>query len=89
MTGRVHGKVIIVTGANSGIGRATALRLAEEGAKLGLLDVNSPVPVAEGIISTGGEATAVQCDVRDAGQVEQAVKMICAKYGPLDGKQEG
>jgi NAD(P)-dependent dehydrogenase (short-subunit alcohol dehydrogenase family) len=83
---RLENKVIIVTGASSGIGKSTALLLSQHGAKLGLLDVNTPTKVAAEITATGGQATGIQCDVRSQGQVEQAVKSVVEMYGPLHGK---
>ena len=83
---RVEGKVIIVTGANSGIGRATAILLNQHGARLGLLDQISPVEVVQIIASRGGEAMAIECDVRLPEQVERAIESICEKYGALDGE---
>jgi 3-oxoacyl-[acyl-carrier protein] reductase len=83
---RLDNKVIIVTGASSGIGKSTALLLSQHGAKLGLLDVNTPTEVAAEITATGGQATGIQCDVRSPGQVEQAVKSVVEMYGPLHGE---
>ncbi|KAK5449783.1 hypothetical protein LTS15_008355 [Exophiala xenobiotica] len=68
-------KVIVITGATSGIGHATALLLASKGAKLGLLDIVSPKGVEEEIAAAGGQATAYQCDVRLSEQVERAANM--------------
>lgn len=83
---RMDQKVIIVTGANSGIGKATALLLGHHGARLGLLDVSAPTKVAVEITSAGGEATAVQCDVRARETVEETIRSIVEKYGPLNGE---
>jgi NAD(P)-dependent dehydrogenase (short-subunit alcohol dehydrogenase family) len=78
-------KVIVITGATSGIGHATALLLASKGAKLGLLDIMSPKGVEEEIAAAGGQATAYQCDVRLSEQVESVIRQIVEKYGPLHG----
>jgi NAD(P)-dependent dehydrogenase (short-subunit alcohol dehydrogenase family) len=78
-------KVIVITGATSGIGHATALLLASKGAKLGLLDIMSPKGVEEEIAAAGGQATAYQCDVRLSEQVESVIRQIVEKYGPLQG----
>jgi NAD(P)-dependent dehydrogenase (short-subunit alcohol dehydrogenase family) len=61
--GRVEGKIAIVTGGGTGIGRATAHRLAEEGARVTVTDVNAIAGrgVADGL---GGNAVFVQHDVR-------------------------
>jgi NAD(P)-dependent dehydrogenase (short-subunit alcohol dehydrogenase family) len=85
-SGLVKGKVILVTGANSGIGRAAAILLAQHGAKLGLLDVSSPIKIADEIVSAGGEAIAIECDVRSPEQVEGAIAAACKRYGALDGR---
>ena len=70
MPGRYAGRVAVVTGAASGIGRATARRLAAEGAAVACLDINETVAaVAEKIndeaADKGGRALALQCDVTD------------------------
>ncbi len=67
---RFEGKVCLVTGAASGIGKATAARLAEEGAQVVTLDV-----------SDGAELT---CDVSDEAQVATAVAAVIAKFDRLD-----
>ena len=63
--GRVEGKVALVTGSASGIGRVTAETLAREGARLVLvdLDLEGARDVADGIRTAGGDAMAVRADV--------------------------
>src|SRR5689334_18077162 len=73
---QVSDKVALVTGAGSGIGRAAALQLAREGARvvaLGRTDSELRQVVAE-IKDAGGQALAVVADVADAGQVRRAVE---------------
>ncbi|KAH8702968.1 short-chain dehydrogenase/reductase SDR, partial [Phaeosphaeriaceae sp. PMI808] len=76
---------IIITGAASGIGKATALLLGIQGARLGLLDINSPEDVAKEIGKRGGTATAYQCDITSSTQVEETVRSFVNKFGPLTG----
>lgn len=86
MSGQLDGKVALVTGAGSGIGRASARALAREGAKVVVSDV-----VVEGgeetvrmIEESGGEATFVKADVSKASEVEALVNSAVEAYGKLD-----
>jgi meso-butanediol dehydrogenase/(S,S)-butanediol dehydrogenase/diacetyl reductase len=81
----LSGKVAIVTGAASGIGKATALRLAEEGCLLLIADINDNwgEQVKQAIISDGGMAVYVHCDVADIQQVESMVNKAVELYGAL------
>lgn len=83
---RFEGKSVIVTGAASGIGRATARRLASEGGRVACLDVSETAlaEVVSGISASGGSATAVTCDVSDVDQVRSAVATAVAEFGPTD-----
>jgi NAD(P)-dependent dehydrogenase (short-subunit alcohol dehydrogenase family) len=76
-------KAIMITGAASGIGRATAIEAAAEGAKLVLCDVNDEAGEAEAAAIDGAEF--VHCDVTDEASVEAAVGAAVDKLGRLDG----
>ena len=86
VTLRLQGKRAIVTGGGSGIGRAAALRLAEEGASVGVLDVNldTAEQTAQSISEQGGQAIALKVNVADEAQVSDAVREVERRYGGLD-----
>lgn len=83
---RFEGKVALVTGGGGGIGRATALRFAQEGANLVLVDLNeeSTEQVAEEIRALGREALVVLADVTDASDNERMVAETMRRFGRLD-----
>ncbi|AIQ41183.1 SDR family NAD(P)-dependent oxidoreductase [Paenibacillus sp. FSL R7-0297] len=85
-TKKLEGKVAIVTGGGSGIGRATVLEFARNGAKVALLDrtVENAEKVARQVVQEGGEAAVFECDIAEPQQVEDAVKQVVAKWGKLD-----
>jgi SDR family mycofactocin-dependent oxidoreductase len=98
VSGRVAGKVAFITGAARGIGRASALRLAEEGADVALVDIGAPVETVpyEGASADQLEATAadlralgrraltVRADVRDGEALRAAADRAASELGQLD-----
>jgi len=84
--GKLDGKVALITGAGSGIGRATALLFAEEGAKVAVAD-RAPAggqETARMIEDSGGEAIFIEADVSKAADVERMVKTTADTYGRID-----
>lgn len=84
--GRVEGKVAIVTGGASGIGRASAKLFARQGAKVALTDLNHKAgqAVAKEIARAGGEATFIKQDVAEEKDWEQVIGQVVERYGRLD-----
>lgn len=84
--GSYAGKVAFVTGAGSGIGRATALAFAREGASVVVADVSEQdnQETARMIEAAGGQAHAVRCDVTRAEDVKAALDAAIATFGRLD-----
>ena len=84
--GRLDGRVALVTGAARGIGAATAQRLAADGARVALadLDVNGCEQVALQITAAGSEALPLKCDVSDVDVVTQTVDRVVERFGQLD-----
>lgn len=82
----VAGRVAVVTGAASGMGRATAWLLADEGAKVAALDVNRSgvEETAAAINEAGGTAVALVCDLSDSGAIDPVVAQVRAELGPVD-----
>ena len=83
----LENKVLLVTGAGSGIGRAAALLFAHEGARVGVLDrdAQAAAQTVSAITAAGYDARTLVADVSDDGAVEQAVAALVAHYGVLDG----
>ena len=85
MTGRLEDKVAIITGAGSGIGRASALLFAGEGARLVLGDKTEAVhDTARLVAAAGGQATALQIDAGVEADVARLVATALSAYGQLD-----
>ena len=82
----IEGKVVAITGASSGIGEATALLLAERGAKvvLGARGSERLKALADRIVSAGGEVTYTRTDVKRREDLSALVKLACERYGKLD-----
>jgi len=83
---RLEGKVAIITGGSSGIGRATAELFAKEGAKVVVADYNARAgqEVVQVIEDAGGDALFVEVDVSDAAQVQRMVQAALEAYGGVD-----
>ena len=86
MTEQLEGKVALTTGGSSGIGRASALMFAREGAKVVVadVDVEGGEETVRMIKESGGEAIIVKCDVSKAFEVEALINKVIETYGRLD-----
>ncbi|PFJ38439.1 oxidoreductase [Priestia megaterium] len=77
-------KVVIVTGAKSGIGLATAQLFAKEGANVVLVDRNKPTQEAQELVNAGYHAISIECDVSIEKDVENMVEKTVETFGKLD-----
>ena len=86
MTSRLAGKVAAITGAGSGIGRATALLFAQEGAAVGVIDVNpaAAAETVEQIAANGGKALALTADIVRQSQVAAVFDQLVGEFGHVD-----
>jgi len=82
----LSGKVAVITGSGSGIGQAAAIRLAEEGCKIGVFDRNAETAdsTVAMIVAAGGQALAAHVELREEAEVEQAYRKVLDAYGKLD-----
>jgi NAD(P)-dependent dehydrogenase (short-subunit alcohol dehydrogenase family) len=80
---RLAGKVALITGASSGLGRVGAELFAAEGAQVVIADLSDGDDAVEAIAAAGGEATYVRCDVTDPQSVESAVQHAVETFGGL------
>jgi 3-oxoacyl-[acyl-carrier protein] reductase len=82
----IAGSVAIITGAASGMGRATAHLFADEGARLAIIDINAGAlqAVADEVKSVGAEVLALTVDLSDRQAVESAIEQIAAHFGGID-----
>lgn len=93
IVGTLSGKTLLITGASRGIGRAIALRAAQDGANIAIVAksgvANPKLPgtihsVAEEVRAAGGQALPIQCDIREEDEVRAAVAATLDAFGGLD-----
>lgn len=84
--GRLSGKIAMITGAASGIGRACAIRMAADGALVTIADINMEggAQVVAEIANAGGKADTVHCDITTEESIKAAIEGVVAKHGRLD-----
>ncbi len=82
--GRLDGRIAIVTGGAKGLGRAAALRLASEGAQIGIIDLVDASRTRDEITKAGGAAECWQCDVTLEDRVIQTFQAVGQRFGHID-----
>ena len=82
--GRLDGRIAVVSGAASGMGQGAALKLAQEGAVIEILDRNDASETLALIREAGGAAAASICDVTDEDQIRAAAQAVEARRGRID-----
>src|SRR5262245_26724622 len=82
---QVKGKVVVITGADRGIGRALSVELARRGARVVLAGLHQEElwKLQAQIAGEGGQAIALACDVREEGLVRQLIQEVLAVYGSV------
>jgi 3-oxoacyl-[acyl-carrier protein] reductase len=80
----VDGRVVLITGAAGGMGRATAFVFADEGARIAATDVNDVDPVVQAITDAGGDARGWRLDVTDKNDIAQVVAQVGSHFGGID-----
>lgn len=80
------GKVAVITGAGSGIGRACAIELAKQGAAVAILDINEATAqeTAQLIVAAGGSAKAYACDITKPPAIEKTIADVIVHFGKID-----
>ncbi|CAM3151531.1 short-chain dehydrogenase [Chryseobacterium flavum] len=81
---RFENKVAFITGGNSGIGKAVAVLMAREGAKIVIADIKENKETLEEVLKEGTDARFIACDVSRAEEVEKAVNETIKEFGSLD-----
>lgn len=84
--GQFDNKVVVITGATSGIGEATAKQFAEEGGSVVLLgrNLNKGQEIVSDIVSKGGKAVFMKCDVSDENSVREITEKIAIEFKKVD-----